>query len=144
MRFKQYILTKTGEPELVTSENIDKLNGVYNEVIGAVADTIMGVIFPQNLATQIALAIEDYIYEGNALTSFNSVLQAIVGETEASAFGYILQLIELGANIQDTERESKLAIGDTVIEVDYLVSTTEKILYIVFDENLKFKTCYIQ
>lgn len=40
------------EPELVTSENIDSLSGVFDEVIGAVADTIMGVIFPQNLATQ--------------------------------------------------------------------------------------------
>lgn len=132
------------EPELVTSENIDSLSGVFDEVIGAVADTIMGVLFPQNLATQIALAIEDYIYEGNALTSFNSVLQAIVGETEASAFGYILQLIELGANIQDTERESKLAIGDTVIEVDYVVDNATKTLYIVFDKDLKFKTCYFK
>lgn len=132
------------EPELVTSENIDSLSGVFDEVIGAVADTIMGVIFPQDLATQIALAIKDYVYEGNALTSFNSVLQAIVGETEASAFGYILQLIELGANIQDTERESKLAIGDTVIEVDYVVDNATKTLYILFDKDLKFKTCYFK
>lgn len=132
------------EPELVTSENIDSLSGVFDEVIGAVADTIMGVIFPQNLATQIALAIEDYIYEGNALTSFNSVLQAIVGETEASAFGYILQLIELGANIQDTERESKITIGDTVIKIDYLGNGIDKTLYILFDKELKFKTCYFK
>ena len=130
------------EPELVTSENIDSLSGVFDEVIGAVADTIMGVIFPQNLATQIALAIEDYIYEGNALTSFNSVLQAIVGE--ASAYGYILQLIELGANIQDTERESKITIGDTVIKIDYLGNGIDKTLYILFDKELKFKTCYFK
>ena len=135
MRFKQYILTKTGEPELVTSENIDSLSGIFDEVIGAVADTIMGVIFPQDLATQIALAIKDYIYEGNALTSFNSVLQAIVGETEASA---------LGANIQDTERESKITIGDTVIKVDYLGNGIDKTLYILFDKDLKFKTCYFK
>ena len=135
MRFKQYILTKTGEPELVTSENIDSLSGIFDEVIGAVADTIMGVIFPQDLATQIALAIKDYVYEGNALTSFNSVLQAIVGETEASA---------LGANIQDTERESKITIGDTVIKVDYLGNGIDKTLYILFDKDLKFKTCYFK
>lgn len=91
--------------------------------------------FPQNLVTQIALAIEDYIYEGNALTSFNSVLQAIVGETEASAFGYILQLIELGANIQDTERESKITIGDTVIKIDYLGNGIDKTLYILLIKN---------
>ena len=135
MRFKQYILTKTGEPELVTSENIDSLSGIFDEVIGAVADTIMGVLFPQDLATQIALAIKDYVYEGNALTSFNSVLQAIVGETEASA---------LGANIQDTERESKITIGDTVIKVDYLGNGIDKTLYILFDKDLKFKTCYFK
>lgn len=132
------------EPELVTSENIDSLSGVFDEVIGAVADTIMGAIFPQDLATQIALAIKDYVYEGNALTSFNSVLQAIVGETEASAFGYILQLIELGANIQDTERESKITIGDTVIKIDYLGNGIGKTLYILFDKDLKFKTCYFK
>ena len=132
------------EPELVTSENIDSLSGVFDEVIGAVADTIVGAIFPQDLATQIALAIKDYVYEGNALTSFNSVLQAIVGETEASAFGYILQLIELGANIQDTERESKITIGDTVIKIDYLGNGIGKTLYILFDKDLKFKTCYFK
>ena len=93
---------------------------------------------------RIALAIEDYIYEGNALTSFNSVLQAIVGETEASAYGYILQLIELGANIQDTERESKITIGDTVIKIDYLGNGIYKTLYILFHQDLKFKTCYFK
>ncbi len=38
------------EPELVTSENIDSLSGVFDEVIGAVADTIMGVLFSRRIS----------------------------------------------------------------------------------------------
>ena len=47
-------------------------------------------------------------------------------------------------NIQDTERESKITIGDTVIKIDYLGNGIDKTLYILFDKELKFKTCYFK
>ena len=46
------------EPELVTSENIDSLSGVFDEVIGAVADTIMGVIFRRTLLRRLHLRLK--------------------------------------------------------------------------------------
>lgn len=131
-------------PILIDNNNFDKWNGTFDPLFEAAADFIMGMALPQNLYTQIALAIQNYIHEGNVLSSLNSVLQAIVGETDASAFGYILQLLELGIDITEKEEHPKIAVGDTLVYVSYMIGADGRALYIIFDSDLKFKTCYFE
>lgn len=137
-------MSEMKDPVLITSSNFGSWNGIFDALLDTAVEFIMGIAFPQDLYTQIALAIEKFIYDGNVLSSLNSVLQAIVGETEASAFRYILQLLELGINITEREENPKVAIGDTIIEIIYMIGTDKRILYILFDSNLNFKTCYFK
>lgn len=138
-------MSKMQEPALITTQNINKYNDVISEITDFAIDTIFGLVFSPTLAESILLAISDFQQDGNYLSSFNSVLQALVSKTEAAGFGYILQALELGATINELENAKEISIGDTVVEIDYYQnSTAGKILYVIFDSELKLKNCYFK
>ncbi len=103
----------------------------------------MSFLFPTSVAESIALAISDYQHEGNAISSFNSILQALVSTTEASAFGTILQLLELGININDKENAKAISIGDFVVQLHYPEATFPTDFYIIFNSDFELKNVYI-
>lgn len=131
------------DPKLITSSNIDSVSGIFSEIIATSTDVLFGFLFPTSLAESIALAINDYQHEGNTISSFNSILQALVSKTDASAFGLILQLLELGININDKENAKVVSIGDFVVQLHYLETGLVYDFYIIFNSSLEFKNVYI-
>lgn len=132
------------EPVLVSEGNLIMYNGIFKEIVDAGVDAFYDFILDPELVETIVKIVEDFIAEGNVLSSLNSVLQAIAENANVSEFGTILQLIELGSNINDAERAGKVAVGDTVVEVVYINSSEASSLYIVFDSDKSLKNCYFE
>lgn len=137
-----YPNSTVGDPVLITNDNINWYNGIFNEIINTAMNTIYGFVFPSSLAQSIALAVDDYIRKENSLSSFNSVLQALVSGTDAAGFGYILQLLELGANINELEQVAEIEVGDIVVQIQFPQAMATYNFYVVFNQNLELKNIY--
>lgn len=143
-----YPSSQLDDPVLVTSSNINKYNGVFHEITATAMDTIFGFVFPSSLAQSIILAIDSFQRDGNYLSSFNSVLQAIISASknsnELKGFGYILSILEFGANINELEQAGEVAVGDIVVEIRYFQAMASYNFYIVFNQQLEIKNFYTE
>lgn len=127
--------------EVITTANLNHYNGVFDPVIEAITDYLYGVAIPTDLASDIALAIDQYVQEGNIVECFYDVVMALADAAQVREWKLLLELLKIGVELTENETNAKIEVGDTLIRY---VNTSSPMfdLYIVLDSNGKFKTCY--
>lgn len=136
-------INQVANPVTITSDNFDYYAGIYTEILSTISDVLFGIAMEDgSYLDQVGLAMNDYVENGNLITSLCSMLAALADEADVGPWSSIISLLQLGANITEIEQTCSLEIGDIVIAYNATTSPSF-VLYIVFDSNKNFKTCYI-
>lgn len=131
-----YVMLVLHEPVVVTEFNINKYNGVFDEL----ADAIYGLAVDGVFGVALALTVADLLEKPDITMSLYEIVKYFANAANQTAWGYVLLLIQLGVKITDAEAKSKVVPGDIVVSVVYPEGALAGQANIVFDSNRQLKS----
>ena len=118
----------------VDSQNIIR----YSPLLAPTVNYLLGFVLGSVTGTEYLslLSILDWMETGEYAISLNSVLQIIMEKLGAPEFASLLGLLGYGVEIDESQKEPQVSIGDYVI---YATTALNYSILIVFDKNRQFK-----
>ena len=131
-----YVMLVLHDPVVVTTLNINEYNGVFDEL----ADAIYGLAVDKAFNASLALTVADLLENPDITMSLYEIVKYLASEAKQTAWGFVLELIQLGVKITDAEANAKVIPGDIVVSVVYPEGALAGQANIVFDSNRQLKS----
>jgi len=125
-------------PVVVTESNINKYNGVFDEL----ANALYGLAVDKASGFDVSLSqtVADLSKNPDVSMSLYEILKYFTKEAKQIALGNLLDLMQLGVKITEAEAASKVVPGDIVVSIVYSEFAFAGQADIVFDSNRQLKS----
>lgn len=131
-----YVQFVLHEPVVVTEFNSSRYNGVFDEL----ADAIYGLAVDKVFGVALSQTVADLLEKPDITMSLYEIVKYLCEKAKQTAWGYVLELLQLGVKITEAEANPKAVPGDIVVSVVYPEGALAGQANIIFDSNRQLKS----
>lgn len=124
------------EPVVVTEFNSSRYNGVFDEL----ADAIYGLAVDKVFGVALSQTVADLLEKPDITMSLYEIVKYLCEKAKQTAWGYVLELLQLGVKITEAEANPKAVPGDIVVSVVYPEGALAGQANIIFDSSRQLKS----